>query len=140
MQKFLDNIHISGTAYKGKPLDAKKLIACQRKLKLNNFPLIPQEYVVFLHKYNSLACDGRWLFGVCPRDESDLDILAENSLALVTNKATNLVLGYSELEYLLWNENNGNYQIVDKSDFEVLKTYSSCKDALKDFLRLDDCY
>ena len=140
MQEIIDNIHKIGTAYKGRPLNTDKLILCQKKLKLNNLPLIPQEYVDFLHKYNSLACDGRWLFGVCPRDESDLDILTENALTPMANKTANLILGYSELEYLLWNETESHYQIVDKSDFEVLKTYQTCKDALWDFLRLDDCY
>ena len=122
MQEIIDNIHKLGTSYKGKPLNTDNLILCQKKLKLNNLPLIPREYVDFLRKYNSLACDGRWLFGVCPRDESDLDILTENALTHVANKTANLILGYSEMDYLLWNEDKSSYQIVDKGDFEVLKT------------------
>ena len=128
------------SAYKGKPLDQTKLIMTQRRLMLNNMPQIPDDYIKVLHEYNSLACDGCVIFGISPRDETDLDLITENALIHHNFKTDVLILGWNELEYLIWNAMTSKYQIVDKVDFEVLKTYHTCKDALWDFLKLDDCY
>ncbi|MBQ9731883.1 MAG: hypothetical protein IJV97_02200 [Alphaproteobacteria bacterium] len=138
MQQTIDKISQITNCYTGKKLDIKQLIYAQRKLALNNMPEIPEDYVKVLREYNSLSGDGYCIFGVKPREETDLDIVTENTLIPSPDKHDTLILGWNELEYLQWNKKLSCYQIIDKFDFEVLKTYQTCKLALMDFLRLND--
>ena len=137
MQTVLYKIkHLKG-AYTGKKIDTEAVILYQRKLKLNNMPPLPQDWITFLHAYNSLSHDGVNLFGLHPRDETDMDILYENILIEQIPHETLLILGMDELDYLAWNEESKAYQRIDKGYLEVLNTYKNCKIALSDFLSLE---
>ena len=137
MQTVLYKIkHLKG-AYTGKKIDTEAVILYQRKLKLNNMPPLPQDWITFLHAYNSLSHDGVNLFGLHPRDETDMDILYENILIEQIPHETLLILGMDELDYLAWNEESKAYQRIDKGSLEVLNTYKNCKIALSDFLSLE---
>lgn len=137
MQTVLDKIkHLKG-AYTGKKIDTEAVILYQRKLKLNNMPPLPQDWITFLHAYNSLSHDGVNLFGLHPRDETDMDILYENILIENIPHETLLILGMDELDYLAWDEGSKAYQRIDKGSLEVLNTYKNCKIALSDFLSLE---
>lgn len=137
MQTALDKIkHLKG-AYTGKKVDTETVILYQRKLMLNNMPPLPQDWITFLHAYNSLSHDGVSLFGLHPRDETDMDIVYENILIENIPHEKLLILGMDELDYLAWNEKAKVYQRIDKGSFEVLNTYKNCKIALSDFLSLE---
>ena len=131
MQTVLDKIkHLKG-AYTGKKIDTEAVILYQRKLMLNNMPPLPQDWITFLHAYNSLSHDGVNLFGLHPRDETDMDILYENILIEQIPHETLLILGMDELDYLAWNEESKAYQRIDKGSFEVLNTYKNCMRSLE---------
>ena len=138
MKNLVDKLNNLTNSYTGKKLDVEQLILAQRKLKLNNMPEIPSDYIKVLHQYNSLMCDGCCVFGVKPCDDNRLDLIAENTFIQNPNRENCLILGWSELEYLQWHKQLKCYQIIDKYDFEVLKIYQTCELALMDFLRLGD--
>ena len=138
MKNLVDKIANLTNSYTVKKLDVEQLILTQRKLKLNNMPEIPMDYIKVLHQYNSLMCDGCCIFGVSPCDDNRLDLIIENALIQNPNRENCLILGWSELEFLQWHQQLKHYQIIDKYDFEVLKTYQTCELALMDFLRLGD--
>ena len=140
MQETLDKISRLGNSYTGRKLAAEDIILCQRQLMLNDMPQIPDDYLQLLHHFNSLNTDGANLFGISPRGNADFDILHENALINLPKHNQNLVLGFDELEYLVWNTAAKFYQTIDKDSFQVLNTYQSCETALLEFLKLSDDY
>ena len=140
MEKVLARISTLTDAYKGRALDMEKMLLMQRKLKLNNMPMIPADFVELLHQYNSLSYDGSHLFGVEPRVGTDLDIVVENALASNPNRENILILGFDDVDYLVWNEKEELYQTIDKCSFQMINKYKDCETALFDFLKLDDEY
>lgn len=137
MQNILNKIVFSENTYTGKNIDIKELIFYQRKLRLNNFPCIPEDYIKFLHQYNSLIGNNFWLFGIKPRKNNDMDIIFENIAINHPNKKQCLILGFDDVCYLIWNQQTLSYQLIDKNDFEVLNNYQTCSNALTDFLGLN---
>ncbi len=136
MQNILNKISFLRNSYTGKRIETQDIILYQRKLKLNNFPCIPEDYIKFLHQYNSLAGDNFWLFGINPRKNSDMDIIFENIAINHPNKEQHLILGFDDVCYFSWNQQILSYQLIDKNDFEVLNNYQTCHEALNDFLGL----
>lgn len=140
MEKILAKISTLGDAYKGRALDKEKMLLEQRELTLNNMPMMPVDFVELLHQYNSLSYDGSHLFGVEPRDGTDLDIVIENSLINNPNREEMLILGFDDMDYLVWNEKEELYQTIDKCSFQMINRYKDCETALFDFLKLNDEY
>lgn len=122
----------------GHPLDSADIILCQRRLKLNNRPSVPADYAAFLHFFNSFSYEGCHLFGISPQRESEFDLLSENALINVPHPEKQLILGFNEMDYLLWDALAQNYQTVDKNTFEVLNTIPSCETAILDFFGIND--
>ena len=137
MQNILTKISDLADTYKGKKLELQQVILYQRKLKLNNLPTIPKDYIKFLYQYNSLIGDNFWLFGINPRNNNDMDIIFENIAINHPNKKQCLILGFDDVCYFTWNQQTLSYQLIDKSDFEVLNNYQICSNALIDFLGLN---
>ena len=137
MQNILTKISDLADTYKGKKLELQQVILYQRKLKLNNLPTIPKDYIKFLYQYNSLIGDNFWLFGINPRNNNDMDIIFENIAINHPNKKQGLILGFDDVCYFTWNQQTLSYQLIDKSDFEVLNNYQICSNALIDFLGLN---
>lgn len=138
MQNVLAKISRLSSAGTGRKLDSEDIILCQRRLLLNRLPIIPAAYLPLLHRFNSLCCNGSCLYGISPRREPDLDILYENALIEHPDRTHTLILGQDELEYLAWDDAAGQYQTIDKTSFQVLNTYTTCENALLEFLKLSN--
>ncbi len=138
MQNILAKINTLGDAYTGRPTNAEEIIFCQRRLRLNNRPAIPADYVKLLHTCNALSYAGSHLLGINPRSNTELDILSENALWPLPEPVQTLILGFDELELFVWNAGQNVYQTIDKDSFQVLNTYKNCATALWDFLKLSD--
>ncbi|MBE6448373.1 MAG: hypothetical protein E7018_03635 [Alphaproteobacteria bacterium] len=138
MQKILAKISNLSHAYKGKTLNPKELIICQKKLSQQNRPTIPSAYIEILQQFNSLHYDGRCIFGINPTANNFLDILSENQLSNIPDPHASLILGSNDFEYLQWTPSQNSYQIIDKHDFSVLNTYLKCSDAIFNFLMLKE--
>ncbi len=140
MQNLLAKISRLDNAYTGYKIDAHDIILYQRFLMVNKFPTMPEDFIKLLHEYNSLCLDGINLFGLHPRGNSEFDIISENALISHPQAQDNLILGFDELEYLVWNQAQNCYQTIDKDSFQVLNTYKTCETALLEFLKLSDDY
>jgi len=105
---------------KGEDLEAEALIVAQKVLCNMGLDFIPRSYADFLHKYNGIKHDGVYLFGATVDD--DMDIIDKNEQL---DKPQNVILlGCNDFDLLCYDFKLKQYKIVDRSDFEVLETYS----------------
>ena len=139
MENLVNFINTLGsTAHTGPKLKSKDIILCQKELCFNGIATIPDEYLKFLHHFNALTYGSAALFGIVPQRDFYLDILRENILINHPQKATTIILGFDEMSYFGYDSKNSLYQIIDKSDLEVLHTYNNCVDALMYALKIYD--
>lgn len=103
----------------GEKLDAESLIVAQKVLCNMGLDFIPRSYADFLHKYNGAKYEDACLFGATVED--DLDIIDQNEQ---TQKPENtILLGCNDFDFLCYDYKKKQYQIVDRTDFEVLDTF-----------------
>ena len=136
MQNLVKQLSTYSDANAGAPLNSKEIIFYQKELYENQIATIPADYLIFLHSFNAFLYNGSALYGLSPVGDFFLDILGENIYADHPNSSNIILLGHSELDYLAYNNAEFCYQIIDKSDFMVLKTYQSCNDAIKHILKI----
>lgn len=107
----------------GEELESEALIVAQKVLCNMGLSLLPKSFADFLHLYNGIKYDGIYILGATIDD--DLDIIDKNEQM---NKPQNaILLGYNEFDLLCYNFKLKQYQIVDRSDFEVMETYNEDK-------------
>lgn len=104
----------------GEKLETEALIVAQKLLVNSGLDFIPESYINFLKNYNGLKADGAYLFGASIDD--DLDIVDKNEQ--MPKPFGTLLLGYNEFDSLVFNYQQGLYQIVDREDLKVLDSYS----------------
>ncbi len=138
MEHLVEQLSAFSSANAGKPVDTAAVVLYQKNLSADGFPLIPAEYVKFLHHFNAFAWNGSFLYGITPLKDFFLDIWQENILADHPFPEQNLILGCNEYDNLLWNCADKCFQIIDKSNFMVLNTYADCADALRHILKIEN--
>ena len=116
---FLDLIKQKNVS-KGEDLESEALIVAQKVLCNMGLDLIPKSYSDFLHHYNGMKYNGAYLFGATVED--DMDIIDKNEQ--MEKPQDTILLGYNEFDLLCYDYKQKKYQIVDRSDFEVLDIYS----------------
>lgn len=117
--KYIDLIN-EKNVYKGEDLESEALIVAQKVLCNMGLDFIPRSYTDFLHHYNGMKYNGAYLFGATVED--DMDIIDKNEQ--MEKPENTILLGYNEFDLLCYDYKQKKYQIVDRSDFEVLDTYS----------------
>ena len=104
----------------GEKLETEALLIAQKVLHNMGLDFIPQSYVNFLKSYNGLKFDGSYLFGATVDD--DLDIIDKNEE--MSKPQQTILLGYNDFDLLCFNYALKQYQIVDRTDFQVLENYT----------------
>ncbi len=114
---------------------AKKecLLACGQELYKNKLPMLPESYIELLKSCNGIICKGGTIFGFHPTKADDL--VSENLYAPLSGK---LCLGRNDFDTLAWNPQNQKYEIIDNSDEEVLREYTSAELAVKHILKIEN--
>ena len=105
---------------KGEDLEAEALIVAQKVLHNMGLDFIPRAYADFLHKYNGVKHNGVYLFGATVDD--DLDIIDKNEQ--MQRPQNTILLGCNDFDLLCYDFKLKQYQITDRTDFEVLETYN----------------
>lgn len=126
----INNILRQGDCHTGPSLQQRSIISGQKQLALNNFPMLPKDFICFLHHFNGLTTGGeiptKRFHGQCRRQSFRLEFPRRQRI---------LILGYDEYSYLAYNPARHLYQIIDKDTREVLQAYSSAAAALEHILK-----
>ena len=117
--KFADLVKDKNIA-KGEDLEAEALIVAQKVLCNMGLSLLPKSFTDFLHLYNGIKYDGIYILGATVDD--DMDIIDKNEQ--MDKPQNTILLGYNEFDLLCYNFELKQYQIVDRSDFEIMETYN----------------
>lgn len=108
----------------------------QRMLVDNKIIPIPNSFINFLEVYNGINYKGGEIFGIKPPSNLSGDILDINIKQERLIKSNYLILGVDDFDYLVYNQKKSLYQIIDKSDLEVLEEYSEVEKAISYILKV----
>lgn len=107
---YLEQLNISGC---GAPLSLQEALKTFREL---SFPL-PEQYMRFLGLYNGISGNGFALLAL----GADPDIRTFNQKH--NKSAHQLILGYDEFSFLVYDSEQKLYLLVDRSSSEVIEEF-----------------
>lgn len=108
----------------------------QRTLVDNKIIPIPNSFINFLEEFNGINYNGGEIFGIKPPGNLSGDIVDVNLEQERLPKSNYLILGVDDFDYLIYNQKKTLYQIVDKTDLEVLEEYSDVERAISYILKV----
>ena len=117
------------------PVTAEQIIRTQQDLKLSGFPLIPDDYVKFLHHFNGVCWDDSCAYGINPETGNN-DLLAANK-NFFSPQEGKIILGEDDFDFLAYNPQTQTYEIIDREDFSLLQSYTKLETALCCLLKLE---
>jgi hypothetical protein len=89
------------------------------KLKQANIPTIPKDFALLLKHFNGLSNNGSIILGVNTGSPLFPDLVDLNIKIFAEEDETSLIiLGYDEIFYLIYDDEEEIYRIIDKDDFE----------------------
>lgn len=86
-------------------------------LKMAKFPAMPDEYEKILMSFNGLSNDGPVLLGVEEGNNFFPNVAKYNKEFFKEFKADFLILGYDGFYYMIFDETDKKYKLVDQDDF-----------------------
>ena len=89
----INNILRQGDCHTGPSLQQRSIISGQKQLALNNFPMLPKDFICFLHHFNGLTTGWGVIFGFNPTGSFAYDIAHENALLEFPRRQRILILG-----------------------------------------------
>lgn len=135
MIELLEVIALS-TSRRGRAANLEDIVDAQRTLRENKNAPIPNEFIDFLETVNGIEYNGGEIFCVNPPYDFSADIVDINLGQLQFDKKKYTVLGANEFDYMVYNLEKDNYQIIDKSDLKVLEEYESLKNTIAYILKV----
>lgn len=137
MRRFLKFLEQNKTVKLEAPLAVKDVIRTQKELMRDGYPYIPEGYLKFLQIYNGVKGQDSALLGINPQ-RTELDLLEFNRTSNDTNDQ--VILGYDEFCYLVYNSSSQQYQIVDNDIASVVEEFATdeLEYALNVILNVDD--
>ncbi len=117
-------------------VSSEDLIFAQKALTKFGIGAMPADFVKILHHVNSLNLEGCRLFGVIPEPLNFMDIVNVNVVQKLPDAGDKIILGDNEFDSLVYVHSKQCYQIIDKSDNEVLEEYKSIEPAIYDILKI----
>lgn len=100
----------------GKGADSREILLCSRKMQESGRAALPAGFREFLAAINGVYYDGAEIFGIYPQGGDFQDIVAANVSAEWEDGTHALLLGQSEGEFLLYDEDEAVYKLIDKFD------------------------
>ena len=118
-------------------VSSNSIINLQQQLTGNKKGSLPEEFVNFLHIYNGINYNGGVICGIYSYGNLQ-DISTINETIKHPLHKDLSFLGYDDFDYLAYNQKYKVYQIIDKSDLEVLEEYSDFSSAAQHILKIND--
>ena len=106
-------------------------------LKLAKMPSLPKEYETIILSFNGLSNEGALLLGVTENNNFFPNIVQYNKDFFKNNKSDFLVLGYDDFYYLIFDDRDKKYKVVDQDDFDEIVASESIYDPLAYLLHID---
>ena len=122
MEKFLNLLAQNKYLHKEGSLAVKDVILTQKKLVKRGYPFLPLEFLKFLQHYNGVSANDSAILGIPPLAESKLDIVKYNRE--FNDDASLVILGYDDFGFLVYNQTQNCYQLVDKGGNMVLEEFA----------------
>lgn len=104
---------------KNEPLSKPLLTVANLKLRQSSLPQIPESFAALLLEFNGLSNEGSLIFGAELDSTLFYDLVKYNRNFFHDEVSDFLILGYNEAFYLVYDEDEKNYKIVDRDDFET---------------------
>lgn len=133
MQNIIELIRDNPEIEKNDGVDVRLLMIEKTALKKDFFPIWTEDFDLLLKHYNGIYADGAEVWGIKPSVEFYSDIREEN-LALCPPEDL-IILGYNEWDYLVFNAEENEYQLLDKNDLHLMET-GNLAYVLRHFLKL----
>lgn len=122
MKRLLEQIAQTNRYKKEAPLETIDIIQTQKTLVKDGYPFLPVEFIEFLKHYNGLSATDSAVLGIL-KNNSSLDIYAFNKVFnAIENTA---ILAYDDMTYLVFDNNENSYKLVDRTDFVTIDEYLS---------------
>ncbi len=106
-----------------KPLSEAQIKIANIKLKQCGLPEVPSDFVTILNESNGFSNEGALVFGIETASNFFEDLVSFNQKFFHNQSASKLILGYDECFYLLYEDKDKTYKIVDK---DTLEEENSC--------------
>jgi len=119
---FVQILKENGYIPQNTPFTKKDVIESQKELVKKGYPFLPLEFIGFLKSYNGLRGEDSAVLGIAPKDKS-LDIIVFNE---IHNESDDMViLGYDEFCFLVYDEQQKDYLLVDRETGDELESFSA---------------
>ena len=141
LSSIMENLENQDAAILMYPVNSQSLSRVQKGLKDEGFPLIPKEYLDFLHLTNGLIYDETFFYGTEEIEEERLvGILEANRDFFSGDKEHNiLVIGTHNGDTLIYNSIKDIYEILDRNSGETIEEFETLLDMVSEFCD-DDSY
>ena len=122
---------------KNSPATSADLSLARIALKKSDLPNLPEEYSQVLLKFNGLSNEGAVLLGVEKGNNFFPNVITYNQNFFKGTKTDFLILGYDNFYYLIFDEKDNKYKIVDQDDFEEITSSAEISDCLTYLMHID---
>lgn len=122
MKRLLEQIAQTNRYKKEAPLETIDIIQTQKTLVKDGYPFLPVEFIEFLKHHNGLSATDSAVLGIL-KNNSPLDICTYNKVFnAIENTA---ILAYDDMTYLVFDNDENTYKLVDRTDFVTIDEYLS---------------
>lgn len=112
---------------------------CDLRLKQNNLPELPSNYVDLLKICNGFSNEDASVFGAGIKDNNWYKDIADFNIAHFHGNGTNcLILGESDFFFFVYDAKEGKYYIVDRDTLEEEYSQADFMPMVKYILRIEE--
>lgn len=119
---FIQTLKENGYQTQESPFAREDVIETQKKLVKQGYPFLPLEFIGFLNNYNGLRGEDSAILGISPRDKG-LDIITFNEIH--NGSKDMVILGYDDFCFLVYDEMQKDYLLVDRNTGDELESFSA---------------
>lgn len=111
-------------------------IGARKYMAASGMAVLPDEFFSWVKYVNGVKTDFAKVYAIDPQGESGFtDAVHQNEFLNRPDMATVAVIGEDSFDYLVYDAQNRQYQMRDKSDDEILTCFSTLKEALQFLLK-----
>ena len=130
MDQLVEAIENSDYIETGESLSAAKAGVYSKGMVEDGFAALPNEFVEFCEHFNGLWAEGVQIYAIDPEDGLLEDLLTKNDDWDQATSQQQLVLGESDLDYLVYDGDEKIYFVLDKDYGKVGRKFEELPQAI----------